>query len=151
MPDFGLNFDAKKFFFDKKAVLDQFGRDSKKTLAALSRVGAFLRRRAKSSMRSGGKKSKTSEPGQPPRVHQGDLKNRLYFVFDSGSRSLVVGPEKYGSASAGLMEFGGAGPVVSHGKTSTRTFAPHPFMGPALDAEIAAGTIPAQWAASVSN
>lgn len=56
---------AKGNFFDRKAVLAAV---DKATLRVLSKFGAFVRRRAKSSIR---KRKKASPPGQPPSSHSG--------------------------------------------------------------------------------
>ena len=112
-----VNFEFKAFkkgFFDRAAIESQL---SKQERARLSKIGAFIRRRAKSSIR---KRKKPSPPGKPPSSHTGVLKDFIFFAYDSERRSVVVGPTKtnqrnaFAIASAGrvktipgVLEFGG--------------------------------------------
>lgn len=102
----------KRLFFDRKAVADIVGKDAAKSLG---RAGAFVQRRARSSLR---RRRKTSNAGQPPSVHSQDsyatLKN-IQFQFVPQTMSVFVGPVKLnlGGSSAwtpvpGLHEHGGA-------------------------------------------
>jgi len=79
----------KRFFFDRKAVEDIVG---KRAAQALSKAGAFVQRRARSSLR---RRKKTSAPGQTPSVHSKDkvatLKN-IQFQFSPRTQSVLVGP-----------------------------------------------------------
>jgi hypothetical protein len=135
-----LRKDIKRFFFDRKVVIDAM---DKATRAALSKAGAFIRTRARTSMR---RRKGISGPGQPPSVHTGLLKDRLFFGYDPSNRSVVVGPERIGKADAPpLLEFGGS--TTRRGKPAR--YRPRPFMAPALDAEVRAGTIPPQWTNSI--
>jgi hypothetical protein len=145
---------------------------------ALSKAGAFIRRRARSSLR---RRKKSSEPGQPPSVHTSDrvatLKNIL-FAYEPQSESLVVGPVKLNQKAALLgpqlgdatvpqvHEFGATVKVreVKVGKgwrsgmrrvrpeqtirVRAATYPERPFMGPALDAE--KDNIPDAWEGSVN-
>lgn len=83
-----MKFD-KRFYFDRKAVADIVGKDAAKSLG---RAGAFVQRRARSSLR---RRKKTSNAGQPPSVHSQDsyatLKN-IQFQFVPASMSVFVGP-----------------------------------------------------------
>lgn len=150
----------KNFFFDRKIVNDAL---SKKDRASMSKAGAFIRQRAKTSMR---KRKKPSAPGQPPSSHQGDLRRLILFGYDFSSHTVVVGPVGFnavvksgGSLAAGvvpsLLEFGGtvgiresmwgSGEWMSGlsrrqaaGKPSRvrkAHYRPRPYMGPALAAE----------------
>lgn len=87
MMQFGM--EVRQFFFDRKAVTDAMEKSNAK---ALSKAGAFIRRRAQSSLR---RRKSVSEPGSPPSVHSTDriatLKNILFF-YDSSAGRLVVGP-----------------------------------------------------------
>jgi len=165
----------KRFFLDRREVAKRMSEANRR---ALSKVGAFVRRRARSKLR---RRKRTSRPGESPSVHSKDsvatLKNIL-FVYDPAQEVLVVGPVKLGGTrSTGVqlgnatvpqvMEFGGAASirevrVGKHWLSSVRRvrpgqparvrrakYAPRPFMGPALEAEVAAGTIPKAWAGSV--
>lgn len=136
---------VKGLFFDRARIVAAMDR---KTVQALSRVGSFIWTRERTAM----KRSKSSAPaGTAPRVHRGDLKSRNYFGYDPSTKSVVIGPAKYRAGTVPLlMEIGGTGNVTSNGKVKSARYAPHPFMGPALAAEIAAGTIPQQWGSSTS-
>jgi hypothetical protein len=98
-----LRYDAKKMFFDRQAVIDAIGRAN---VVVLSRAGAFIQRRAKSSIR---KRKRVSLPGEPPSSHVGTLRNLIYFGFDTGTRSVVVGPTPVGAISVvpPTLEYGG--------------------------------------------
>lgn len=137
-----LQKDVKRFFFDRKAVVDAMGRA---TVRALSKAGAFVRTRAKSSM---WRRKAVSSPGQPPSAHTGLLRDRLFFAYDPANRTVVVGPERIGSAGPpGLLEFGGSSTL----KGKPVRYRPRPFMAPALDAELAAGAVPQQWSNSLRS
>ncbi len=113
---------VKKFFFDRKAVLDAVGRAM---ASRLSKAGAFVRQAARSSLRPGGKSNKVSMPGQPPRTHTKVYPNlkTILFAWDPRSQSVVIGPIGFNSVSAtggslsagvvpGLLEFGGSQGIV---------------------------------------
>lgn len=110
-----MKFD-KRFYFDRKAVSDIVGKEAAK---ALGRAGAFVQRRARSSLR---RRKKISNPGNPPSVHSQDkyatLKN-IQFQFVPKTMSVFVGPVKLnmgGSSSwlpvPGLHEHGGTQRVL---------------------------------------
>jgi hypothetical protein len=92
-----MKFD-KRFFFDRQAVADIVGKTAAK---ALGRAGAYVQRRARSSMRRGGKKQREagsrvpSSPGIPPKAWSTDkvatLKN-IQFAFVPREMSVFVGP-----------------------------------------------------------
>lgn len=151
--------DFKRGFFDRPAVQNAVDKAIRK---ALSRAGAFVRTRARSSLR---RRKKASQPGSPPSVHSRDvyatLKNVL-FSYDAAKKSVVVGmPLLNGRPRSGttvpeLHEEGGTAGVVevqlSGGKWVAKSYGkrwgenrPHrtrqarypqrPTMGPALKAE----------------
>lgn len=82
---------AKSFFFDAPRVIRAM---DEATHRALSKAGAFVRRRAKGLIRKVGKRGKPSEPGQPPKSRTGILKDFIYFAWDPARRSVVIGPAK---------------------------------------------------------
>lgn len=137
-----LDFQAlKNTFFDARAVEKAM---DKKTRAGLSKFGAFVRRRAKSSIRQS---KKISAPGQPPKSHKGWLKQHLYFAWDSTRRTVVVGPTPLGRGTAPrALEHGGPSTKFRRVKaaqggerltvTKTIRIRPRPFMQPALVAEL---------------
>ncbi len=105
----GLDFAAiRDTFFDSGKVLAAM---EKKERRALSKFGAFVRTRARSSIR---KRRKPSSPGSPPSSHVGTLKKLLFFSYDSKNKSVVVGPVPLESSRLAvvprLLEEGG--PVV---------------------------------------
>jgi hypothetical protein len=98
-----FGYDVKAMFFDRQAVIDAIGRANVKVL---SRAGAFIQRRAKSSIR---KRRRVSRPGEPPSSHVGTLRNLIYFGFDTRQRSVVVGPTPVGTVGVvpPTLEYGG--------------------------------------------
>lgn len=144
-----LDFKLKNSFFSRKIVTDKIG---EARVRVLSRIGAFMRTRARSILR---KRKRVSSPGQAPSVHTSSptasLKN-VQFGYDFGSRSVVVGPILLNGKNGGapvpeVLEFSGT--VTRKGKTLH--YEARPFMGPTLKKEIAAGTLPPHWKNSVKG
>lgn len=159
----------KGLFFDKPAVTNSVDKATRKVL---SKFGAFVRRRARTSMR---KKKGNSPPGSPPYVQTGLLKQFLFFAYDPEKKSVVIGPALLnGTKQKGTLErleYGGtvagngrvayltnqvgrdsAGRFTSSGVTrvvlnGTIVYRPRPFMRPAFDAELPG--LPAMWRDSV--
>lgn len=131
-------------FFDRKAVTRALDREKKKRL---SRAGAFVRTRARSSIR---RRKGTSRPGRPPFSHEGSLRRLLLFAYDRGRDTVVVGPVPFRQArqtAPQLLEHGGQ----TRAGRRTLTYLPRPFMAPALEAETKAGTLAGVWANSVKG
>lgn len=141
---------VKNFFFDRDKVLRAA---DKATIQVLGRFGAFVRRRAQTSMR---RKKGASPPGQPPHAHGEKRAGKKYsgawlrelvlFAYDPLTRSVVVGPLGFRRSSVpALHEFGGtqdrmgwrteAGKRVVK-KVGTARYPPRPYMRPALLAEL---------------
>lgn len=101
---------AVNYFFDRPAVKKATGNMNRR---ALSKIGAFIRTRDRSSMKPAGKKGKVSRPGEPPRVRKGQLKKFHYFVYSPDTESVVVGPvllnggKRNGQTVPNKIEFGG--------------------------------------------
>ena len=75
------------------------------TRRALSRAGAFIRQRAKTSIR---KCKGISRPGDPPHSHAGHLRRLIFFAWDAITESMVIGPVPFKEGEApSLLEFGG--------------------------------------------
>lgn len=109
-------------FFDKPQVDAAVERGAKR---ALSRFGAYVRTRARSSIRT---RKRASRPGQPPSNHTGDLKKRIYFGYDSQTKSVVAGPLPYHKGVAHIIEYGGIyGGILYRAR---------PFMRPAFEREL---------------
>lgn len=151
---FALKLDFKAGFFDRPAIRKAIKPGRRR---ALSKAGAFVRTRAKSSIRSGGKAGKSSPPGKPPRSHTGDLKRNIFHVYDGPTDSVLVGPVGFPRKRAPEnLEHGGTervrnkliavqgkagrgeGGRFTSGKTFKRytgtvKYEARPFMAPALD------------------
>lgn len=138
-----MDMQVKSMFFDRAAVVKAVDRA---TLSVLSKIGAFIRQAAKSSIRS---RKAISKPGSPPSSHEGSLKRLIYFSYDPASRSVVIGPVPlHGKAEAPpLLEFGGTARRIRRGKARTVNYRARPFMGPAMQQELP--KLPAMWANSV--
>lgn len=135
---------AKEGFFDRAAVLASV---DKATRQVLSKFGAFVRTRAKTSIR---KRKGTSPPGGPPYSHVGVLRSLIFFSYDAGRQSVVIGPtlSKRPSGAPANLEYGGEADIPGRrGKVSRATIRPRPFMGPAFEAEKPG--LPAMWSNSV--
>lgn len=93
-------------FFDDKAILRAVDKGTRK---ALSKWGAYVRSDARRSLRKATKKKPASRPGEPPRIHTGELKRFLFFAYDLGTKSVVVGPQR-------LAKIGSAPEALEYGK-----------------------------------
>jgi hypothetical protein len=122
----------KSLFFDRDKVKNAVDLVTRKNL---SQAGAFVRTAAQTSMRYS---KKSAEPGEPPKAHRGNplLRKLLFFSYDASSRSVVIGPLKFKTGIVPrVMEEGGRITQRINGVTKTMTYAPHPYMGPALAKE----------------
>lgn len=136
---------AKGLFFDSKPVMAATSRAERRVL---SRFGAFVRKRARTSIR---KRKRIAEAGSPPSSHVGLLKKLILFFFDIANRSVIIGPaklnEKIGDAPHALEEGGTTqvmqGPRVRRVKRTVQVKA-RPYMGPAFNAELP--NVPSLWA-----
>ena len=141
---------TRKMFFDSKGVVR---RVDKATRRVLSRFGAYVRTAARSSIR---RRKRISRPGEPPSSHGGLLKRYILFGYDTGRRSVVIGPmklnQKVGNAPEAL-EHGGVSVITEWAprgeKRPTRRvrIAARPFMGPAMAQE--KPKLPKMWADSI--
>ncbi len=136
--------DAKRLFFDRPAVQALLTKEER---SRLSRFGAFVRQRAKSSIKmSSGNQS--SAPGAPPKGHTDDLRRRIYFAFDPSRRSVVMGPVTFDSRTGeelAALETGGMTTIREAGRRRRRVFIrARPFMLPAFHQELPKASF--QWA-----
>jgi hypothetical protein len=120
-------------FFDRDTIIKKIGTAKKRVL---SKAGAFIRQRAKTSIR---RRKKSSKPGEAPSSHVGLLRDLIFFAYDNQSDSVVVGPQLLnGSKKRGsippprVLEDGGEG-VTSKGQRAF--YHKFPYMAPALEAE----------------
>lgn len=140
---------VKSLFFTVKAVRDQLDPAVRR---ALSKFGAFVRRRAKSSLKY---KDGPAPPGQPPHVHRttvftakkgkrpkkgkppkpvSPLRELLFFSYDPRNKSVVIGPAIGGPKSGAPETLEEGGTASRDGKTVT--IAPRPTMRPAFRIEL---------------
>lgn len=140
-----MNFKAaKEGFFDRAKVLNAVDAATRRVL---SRFGAFVRTRARTSIR---KRKGTSAPGGPPYSHVGLLRNLIFFAWDDSSKKVVIGPVLINKPTGAPenLEYGGTADVpAGRGKTRRAKIEPRPYMGPALQKELPG--LPAMWANSV--
>ena len=148
MIGFGLS-EAKGLFFDSREVQDATTRAERKVL---SRFGAFVRTRSRSSIR---KRKAPAPAGSPPSSHTGLLKRNIFFVFDPTWHSVVIGPirlnGKRGSAPEALEHGGTSVAVVGakeHRQPERIEIEARPYMGPAFEAELPG--VPSLWANVIS-
>lgn len=164
MIGFGVKFeDAKKSFFDRARVLSAADAAA---LKVLSKFGAFVMRRARSSIKPAPKQEATrlkrgisidgvSAPGNPPVSHgEGLLRGFIFFSYDSSRRSVVIGPVKLGgkigNAPEALEKGGQSEAMVGIGKGRKlvrTTIRARPYMVPSFLAELPG--VPAMWAGSI--
>lgn len=171
MQPFVVQAKVTKLFFDRAEVQRKIG---KARANALSRQGAFVRRRARTDVLR--RRKGVSAVGRPPSVHSKRGLREIYFYYDARSQSVVVGPVKLNKATyttrgrttlPNLLEFGGSarihevqnrpgGPWFRRDlrrrrrpgknyRTRTAKYKPRPFMSVALEREVEAGTIADSW------
>ena len=147
----------------QKALLDvskiQHGVDKEKRRATIKGL-AFVRKRARSSLR---RRKKASEPGSPPSVHaKGRGLKTILFEYDNRTGGGRVGPVKLDGTNrlvinektaASTQEFGGKVRLRQRQRKGrkrqpprTVRYKPRPFMGPALEKEVEEGNIASPWA-----
>jgi len=136
----------QQLFFDRPRVTRAVDRAKRQ---ALSRAGAFVRQRARTSIR---KRKGSSEPGSPPFSHEGSLRRFILFGYDPRSESVVVGPVGFRRSRAPeALEYGG--PTTIYRRRRGRLvrervrIESRPFMRPALERELS--QLPAVWRNSV--
>lgn len=149
---------ARSNFFDRQSIVTAAGAARVKVL---SRFGAFVRQRAKTSIR---KRKKASKAGSPPSSHNGLLRQFLFFSYDRERGSVVVGPALINRPTGApeTLEYGGDTTIEEHRFVSGPKYGnraryltehkkihvqPRPFMGPALAAELPG--LPAMWQDSI--
>lgn len=124
---------AKAGFFDRAGVIAATTVAQRKVL---SRFGAFVRQRARTSIRT---RPGTSPPGGPPFSHVGLLRRFILFAYDAERGSVVIGPVRLNAKSGEaprLLEHGGPALRVRWGLARRVSYAPRPFMRPAFDREL---------------
>jgi len=140
----GMTFQgAKQGFFDREKVKRSVDAGTRRVF---SKFGAFVRQRAKTSIR---KRKGTSPPGTPPYSHVGLLRKFILFAYDPQRKSVVIGPTltKEESEAPRLLEHGGDTVLEIEGKARRVRYRPRPFMGPAFEQE--QQKLPGLWRDSV--
>jgi hypothetical protein len=137
---------ARANFFDSKKVLAAVDRAARRVL---SKFGAFVRTRARTSIR---KRKGVSLPGGPPHSHVGLLRRFLFFSYDPDNKSVVIGPAKISGTvdpdALPALEYGGSSTTEDRrGRKQRIAVKARPFMGPAFEAERPG--LPAMWRDSV--
>lgn len=140
-----LKFDAfKSGFFDRKAVTSAV---DKATRRVLSKFGAFVRTRARTSIRN---RKGTSPPLGPPYSHTKLLKRFIFFAYDKTRESVVIGPARLNQVRSRnappALEYGGTSTVLEggrRGRPEQVRVRPRPFMRPAMAKEQA--QLPKLW------
>lgn len=137
----------QKSFFDSEHVMRKADAMQRKTL---SKFGAFVRQRARSSIK---RRKAISNPGSPPSSHTQsgsgtflDGIKSIFFAYDSSRRTVVVGPVAFNGGRGivpGLLERGGTvtrregfGRRNRKGPSRTLHYRARPFMQPAMEAEL---------------
>jgi len=126
---------AQGQFFTAQRVIEAMDAATRRVL---SRFGAYVRRRARSSIRRGGKRGHPSKPGKPPKSWTGLLKNHIYFVFDPQQESVIIGPAKLntGTEAPQVLEYGGTTNIETKKQTVRVKIKPRPYMRPAFEKEL---------------
>jgi len=139
----GMNFkEATGGFFDRAKVVRAMDSATRRNL---SKIGAFVRTRARSIIRT---RKRVSDPGEPPSSHTGILKALIFFAYEPARKNVVIGPTvaRAGEAPA-LLEYGGGTTRRVGHLVKPAHYRPRPFMGPAL--EEAKGKLADIWRDSV--
>jgi len=146
---FKLN-QMKGMFFDNPKIRNAIDTATRKVL---SKFGAYVRTRARSSIRS---RKGVSKPGRPPYSHTGLLKKFIFFGLDRAHRSVVIGPISLNTPTNApqVLEYGGYPIIIKdyrsdvlQKKRRRRKIKPRPYMGPAFVKELSG--LPEKWRDSI--
>ncbi len=128
----GFSTEDGRIFFNNGSVKALM---AKRTDQALERFGAFVRTRARSSLKS---RKKVAKAGSPPSVHEGGIKRLTVFALDKRANSVVIGPLAYRANKARQIEEGGTIATMKRGgKVQMMRYRPHPWLQPAFEKELA--------------
>jgi len=100
---------VRRDFAETKRALAWFDAQARKSLYMQA---GYIRKAARNSMKAG-KRGKPSAPGQPPHAITRLLKDFLFFSWDPGTKSMVIGPAAFKSSNTPR--------VLEEGGTSDRT------------------------------
>lgn len=154
---------AKGGFFDREAVRQAVDRGA---LRVLSRFGAYVRQRARTSIRV---RESASAPGSPPHGHKSGLRTKtsksgeartrsvsllreyILFSYDRETRTVIIGPAKLsgttGPRALEALEYGGPSVSASYGRVRPISVRPRPYMRPAFAAELL--RMPEDWRGAI--
>ncbi len=132
----------RRYFFDRQAVVSAVDRTKKRVL---SRFGGYVRTTARQSIR---KRKRVSRPGEPPSSRKGQLKRFLFYGYEPGRDSVVIGPAKLSRSRFSIpeiLEYGGVSTIRVRSNRHRRgrrrrtrkqvAYAARPFMQPAFEKE----------------
>ncbi|MBN9521081.1 hypothetical protein J0H58_21610 [bacterium] len=132
----GITFGAvRQGFFTNPDVAKGITAQKKR---AFSKAGAFIRQRARTSIR---RRKKSSPPGQPPSAHHPTGLKLIFFAWSEADETVVVGSVQFKGArgpklGAKLLEHGGDATVQGKRGPRRLTYRGNPFMKPAALAEL---------------
>lgn len=115
--------DAKKLFFDRAVVIAALEKRNRKALAI---IGFKIRREARRLLRPAKPEDPPGPPGHPPRSRVGYLRKFIFFAYDPGRKSVIVGPALFAGGEQNptvpeLHEYGGvAGRAVADVRWTTQ-------------------------------
>lgn len=152
--------DAKRFFFDRETVTSRLSkaklrvfnrvggltrRISRNSIRPASRRGLKRIAELRGKLRNARGKYRAellrelrqvsaathSRPGKPPKSITKRLKDGIFYAYDSGKESVVIGPVKLNKSSGAqeTLEFGGQAQIGPN----RVEIEPRPYMGPAGD------------------
>jgi hypothetical protein len=128
---------AKRSFFDWKLIQRSMMKSADRVA---SKFGAYVRTRARSSMK---RRNGSSRPGQPPHAHGPGLIKRFLFFATSGPGNVVIGPAKLNKPAPRVLaalESGGDSLLIKRVKgrkvEQRIQIAARPFMRPAFEKEL---------------
>jgi len=151
--------DASRTFFTSKPVILAVDRA---TRVVLSKFGAFIRQRARTSIR---RRNTISSEGSPPSSHTGLLRRGIFFGYDVKRQSVIVGPVPLARhrrvQAPPALEYGGYSEVKQRAFSKgfrkedpppaeswvIKYISKRPFMNPAMRAELPG--LPRMWRDSV--
>jgi hypothetical protein len=125
---------VRRDFSETKRALAWFDAKARKSLFMQA---GYIRKAARNSMKVG-KRGKPSAPGQPPHAITRLLKDFLFFSWDPGTKSMVIGPAGIrNSSTPRILEEGGVkdNALLKRGAKWVRgsvQIQPRPYMLPAM-------------------
>ena len=98
-----LDMSVKEMFFDMPRVVNAIDKGKRD---AMIKFGAYVRTNAQHRIRSA---KGPSSPGEAPHSHVGTLKRQIFFSYNEGTQSVVIGPTPIKSVGVvpPALEYGG--------------------------------------------